>query len=97
FGVLQMKKERVTAFREKVAGDEGWINGGFMVVEPEALDGIEGDATRWEGEPLSELARRGRVAAYRHRGFWHPMDTLRDKLYLDDLWAAGRAPWKVWP
>ena len=96
FGVLEMKGARVDALREKVPGDAGWINGGFFVVEPKALDLVAGDATRWEAEPLSTLAARGRLAAYRHKGFWHAMDTLRDRTSLEELWASGRAPWKVW-
>ena len=97
FGILDLKGERVTNFREKVPGDAGWINGGFFVIEREALDLIKGDATRWEAEPLETLARKGQLAAYKHKGFWQPMDTLRDKTRLEELWASGKAPWKVWP
>lgn len=96
FGTLDLQGSRVTDFREKAAIDGDWINGGFFVIEPQALDIIKGDATRWEGEPISELARRGRLAAYRHKGFWMAMDTLRDRNILDGLWGAGQAPWKVW-
>ncbi|MBI4062053.1 MAG: glucose-1-phosphate cytidylyltransferase [Elusimicrobia bacterium] len=96
FGVLDMKGDRVTSFREKVPGDAGWINGGFFIVEREALGLIKDDATRWEAGPLQTLARKGQLAAYKHKGFWQPMDTLRDKAYLEELWASGRAPWKVW-
>lgn len=96
FGVLTMEGEKVTAFHEKPAGEGGWVNGGFFVVEPEALDYIPGDATSWEGEPLERIADEGRLLAYRHPGFWHPMDTLRDKMVLEELWASGAAPWKLW-
>jgi glucose-1-phosphate cytidylyltransferase len=96
FGILDMKGPRVGAFREKVPGDEGWINGGFFVVEPKAIDLIKDDATRWEAEPLETLAASGKLAAFRHEGFWQPMDTLRDRTSLEELWASGRAPWKVW-
>jgi len=85
----------VPTFKEKPHGDGAWVNGGFFVCEPEALDYIDGDDTTWEAEPLERLAEEGRLAAYRHHGFWHPMDTLRDKITLNDLWARG-APWKVW-
>ena len=97
YGILDMKGARVNAFREKVPGDAGWINGGFFVVEPKAVDLVAGDATRWEAEPLETLAARGKLAAYRHKGFWHAMDTLRDKNHLEGLWTSGQAPWKVWP
>jgi glucose-1-phosphate cytidylyltransferase len=96
FGVLSLHDERVTTFLEKPAGDGGWVNGGFFVVEPEVVDLIEGDRTVWEQEPLEGLAHEGKLAAYRHEGFWHPMDTLRDKMVLEELWASGRAPWKIW-
>jgi glucose-1-phosphate cytidylyltransferase len=96
FGNIDLERGRVTSFREKAPGDADWINGGFFVVEPEAVDLVAGDATRWEAEPLEQLARAGRLSAYEHEGFWHPMDTLRDKTHLEELWAAGKAPWKVW-
>ncbi|MFI5362308.1 MAG: glucose-1-phosphate cytidylyltransferase [Elusimicrobiota bacterium] len=96
FGALAVTGGRVTDFREKPHGDAGWINGGFFVLEPAAIDRVEGDATLWEAEPLRGLARDGQLAAYKHRGFWQPMDTLRDKTNLETLWASGRAPWKVW-
>ena len=96
FGKLTVERGRVTDFREKVPGDAGWINGGFFVLEPEALAYIPGDATRWEEAPLRRLARDGRLAAYQHKGFWYAMDTLRDKLHLEELWAEGQAPWKTW-
>ena len=99
FGALQMEHgtDRVQSFREKPEGDGGWVNGGFFVVEPKAIDYIDGDATSWEKEPLERLAREGHLHAFRHDGFWQPMDTLRDKKYLEDLWKSGKAPWKVWP
>lgn len=96
FGTIDLEGTRVADFREKAVADGAWINGGFFVVDPRALDLIEGDQTRWEGEPSSQLARRGLLAAYRHTGFWRPMDTLRDRNELEELWASGRAPWKVW-
>lgn len=98
FGVLSLHRgqTRVESFMEKPAGEGGWVNGGFFVVEPEVVDYIDGDATVWEREPLERLAREGMLLAYRHGGFWHPMDTLRDKMVLEELWASGRAPWKVW-
>jgi glucose-1-phosphate cytidylyltransferase len=86
----------IEAFREKPSGDGAWINGGFFVVEPQVLDYIESDSTVWEREPVERLAREGQLAAFRHLGFWQPMDTLRDKQLLEDLWASGDAPWKTW-
>jgi glucose-1-phosphate cytidylyltransferase len=88
---------QVQQFREKPAGDGSWINGGFFVLEPAALDYVRwGDATQWEREPMENLTDDGQLAAYKHTGFWRPMDTLRDKRELETLWAEGRAPWKVW-
>lgn len=86
----------VPAFHEKPSGDGSWVNGGFFVLEPSVIDLIQGDDTIWEREPLESLAASGQLAAFRHGGFWQPMDTLRDKIYLDDLWESGSAPWKVW-
>ncbi len=86
----------IESFKEKPKGDGAYINGGFFVVEPAAFDLIAGDETVWEREPLEQLAQRGQLAAYRHHGFWHPMDTLRDKNYLEGLWQSGQAPWKIW-
>ena len=77
-------------------GDGAWINGGFFVLESSVLDYIEGDQTIWEREPMERLAHEGQMSAYRHDGFWQPMDTLRDKMYLEDLWESGDAPWRVW-
>ena len=96
FGSLEIDGTRVREFVEKPVGDGGWINGGFFVLSPKVLDYIEGDQTRWEQEPLMRLAAEGQLSAYPHTGFWHPMDTLRDKNYLEELWASGAAPWKVW-
>jgi glucose-1-phosphate cytidylyltransferase len=86
----------VSSFREKPNGDGAWINGGFFVLEPTVIDYIDGDATVWEREPLQQLANDGALAAYKYDGFWQPMDTLRDKMYLEDLWNSGKAPWKIW-
>jgi len=96
FGALDMDGDRVKAFIEKPQGDGAWINGGFFVCSPDVLDTIEGDHTLWEREPLETLARSGQLSAYQHRGFWQPMDTLRDKQHLESLWEGGKAPWKVW-
>ncbi|WP_029476626.1 glucose-1-phosphate cytidylyltransferase [Deinococcus frigens] len=97
FGAVTVDEEGgVSSFQEKPDGDGAWINGGFSVLEPEAIDYIEGDGTTWEAEPLRELARAGQLAAYRHAGFWQPMDTLRDRNLLEELWRSGQAPWKVW-
>ena len=98
FGALEFgaDEESVSSFVEKPEGDGGWMNGGFFVLESAALDYIDGDATLWEREPLERLASDGQLAAYRHHGFWQPMDTLRDKRALDDLWERGAAPWKTW-
>ena len=95
FGGLALDGDRVAAFAEKPQTGEGWINGGFFVFEPRVLDYIAGDQTALEGEPLERLAADGELMAYRHNGFWHPMDTLRDKQLLESLWAGGKAPWIV--
>lgn len=99
FGAFNLSGDeaRINQFKEKpLNGDTPWINGGFFVCEPGVLDLVEDDTTIWEREPLEMLAQTGQLAAYRHSGFWQPMDTLRDKHYLDDLWKSGKAPWKVW-
>jgi glucose-1-phosphate cytidylyltransferase len=98
FGALAIEEDghRVSRFREKPKGDGGWVNGGFFVLEPGALDYIEDDSTVWEREPLELLARDGQLAGYRHTGFWQNMDTLRDRMFLEELWATGQAPWRVW-
>ena len=93
---LQPGSDRIAEFTEKPAGDGGWVNGGFFVVEPAALDYIDGDETVWEHEPLGRLAGQSKLSAYRHSGFWHPMDTLRDRMVLEEMWDSGAAPWKVW-
>ena len=98
FGAFKLGQDQVTipSFKEKPQGDGAWVNGGFFVLEPEVLDYIEGDDTVWEKGPLEKLAEEGNLAAYRHRGFWQPMDTLRDKILLEELWNSGQAEWKVW-
>ena len=96
FGALNMEGNKVRIFQEKPRGDGAMINGGFFVLSPSAIDAIEHDATLWEREPLENLAQQGQLAAYQHHGFWQPMDTLRDKNHLEELWASGKAPWKVW-
>jgi glucose-1-phosphate cytidylyltransferase len=98
FGSVQLVPgtDQITEFTEKPAGDGGWVNGGFFVVDPAAFEYIEGDLTVWEHEPLGSLAREGKLFAYRHSGFWHPMDTLRDRMVLEEMWASGEAPWKIW-
>jgi glucose-1-phosphate cytidylyltransferase len=96
FGALSLREDRVTHFIEKPAGDNTFINGGFFVLDPSVLDLIENDETTWEAAPLEQLAARGELMAFRHTGFWQPMDTMRDKAHLDQLWASGHAPWKVW-
>ncbi|MGN6478655.1 glucose-1-phosphate cytidylyltransferase [Luteibacter sp.] len=96
FGAVDFDGHKIVRFREKPAGDGTWINGGFFVLERSVLDLIDGDGTIWEKEPLEALAEAGELAAWRHDGFWQPMDTLRDKTRLEELWASGCAPWKVW-
>ncbi|MCW5202164.1 glucose-1-phosphate cytidylyltransferase [Desulfobulbus sp. US4] len=96
FGSLNMDGNKITRFEEKPAGDSSWINGGFFVLSPEVLKYIKDDTTTWEREPLEQLAQEGQLAAYKHHGFWKPMDTLRDKTQLEQLWNTGKAPWKVW-
>ncbi len=97
FGAVELDATRVARFVEKPRGDGNWINGGFFVASPKALDYIAGDDTIWEAGPLEQLAADGQLAAYPHSGFWHPLDTLRDKNYLEDLWISGKAPWRTWP
>jgi len=96
FGALEFQDGKVTDFREKPNGDGGQINGGFFVASPSVLDLIDGPSTVWEQAPLEGLARSGELMGYRHEGFWQPMDTLRDKIYLEGLWNSGNAPWKRW-
>jgi glucose-1-phosphate cytidylyltransferase len=96
YGALQLVGSAVAGFTEKPRGDGGLINGGFFVLSTKCLDMIEGDETSWELEPLTALAAKGELMAFEHAGFWQPMDTLRDKNLLEDLWESGRAPWKIW-
>jgi glucose-1-phosphate cytidylyltransferase len=96
FGALSLHEQQVMAFVEKPAGNKGFINGGFFVLSPKCLDFIDNDAIIWEHEPLVRLAEMGQLMAYEHKGFWQPMDTLRDKNVLENLWSTGDAPWKKW-
>ena len=96
YGALVLQGDRVQGFTEKPRGDGGLINGGFFVLSPQCLSRIDGDATSWEAEPLSGLAAEGQLMAYEHAGFWQPMDTLREKNMLEELWQSGQAPWKKW-
>ena len=96
YGHLALKDDRVTCFKEKPSGDGSWINGGFFVCEPEVINYIKDDSIMWENEPLETLAQENQLAVYKHSGFWHPMDTLRDKNYLENLWATDKAAWKLW-
>jgi glucose-1-phosphate cytidylyltransferase len=96
YGALNMDGKSVRGFIEKPQGDGGWINGGFFVLSPSCVDMIVDDNSSWEGEPLIKLAAQGELMAYEHRGFWQPMDTLRDKNHLEELWLSGDAPWKSW-
>ena len=98
FGAFAMHKDqmKVEYFREKPQGDNAWINGGYFILEPEVIDYIDDDSTVWEKEPLERLASEGQLSAFRHNGFWHPMDTIRDKSVLEELWANDEAPWKSW-
>jgi glucose-1-phosphate cytidylyltransferase len=97
FGAIEIDGARVTSFLEKPHGDGRWISGGFFVCEPSVIDRIAGDQTIWERGPVEKLASEGQLSVYRHQGFWAAMDTLRDKVFLEDLWKSGTAPWKVWP
>ena len=98
YGVIKFKKNKtdVSEFVEKPEGDGSWINSGFFVLDPSVIDQIEGDHSSWEKDSLVDLARAGQVSAYKHNGFWQPMDTLREKILLNELWDSGKAPWKVW-
>jgi glucose-1-phosphate cytidylyltransferase len=96
YGALEREGDRVTGFIEKPRGDGGLINGGFFVLSPKCLELIEGDQTSWEAAPLNQLADMNEMMAFEHNGFWQPMDTLREKILLEDLWASGHAPWKIW-
>ena len=96
YGALLREGINVEGFEEKPPGDSSWINGGFFVLQPDVLEYIEGDDTSWEGESLTKLAADGQLTAFEHRRFWRPMDTLRDKTHLEELWNSGNAPWKIW-
>jgi len=97
FGAIDIDDQGlVKKFTEKPGGDGGQINGGFFVLSPEVIDLIKGDSTIWEDTPMETLAKKGEMTVYRHNGFWHPMDTMRDKKLLEELWASGKAPWKIW-
>ena len=96
FGSLDITHGKITAFREKPQGDGAAISGGFFILSPQVIDYIDNDNTKWENQPLEKLAGEGQLSAYQHKGFWQPMDTIRDKVMLDELWASGKAPWKVW-
>ncbi|MXN77549.1 glucose-1-phosphate cytidylyltransferase [Burkholderia sp. 4701] len=96
FGALELDGTQVKSFMEKPTGDGGWINGGFFVLKPSVIDLIDGDETLWERQPLEALAQTGQLQSWFHHGFWQPMDTLRDKTHLEELWNAGQAPWKTW-
>jgi len=96
FGTLKIDDNKISSFTEKPAGDGNWINGGFFVLESKIFDYIENDSTIWERDPLEKLSSQGQLSAFKHRGFWQPLDTLRDKNHLDDLWNSHKAPWKIW-
>lgn len=96
YGALSIEGDQVTSFAEKPMGDGAWINGGFFVLSPKVIDRIEGDATTWEQEPLMSLASDRELSVFQHDGFWQPMDTLREKNLLEELWESGKAPWKIW-
>jgi glucose-1-phosphate cytidylyltransferase len=96
FGSLELDGQQITDFLEKPRGDGAWINGGYFVLSPKVIDLIDGPATVWENQPLKKLARDGQLMAWQHDGFWQPMDTLRDKNQLEELWNKGTAPWKIW-
>ena len=96
FGSLDIEQDKITGFREKPLGEGGWINGGFFVLSPRVIDYIDGDNTVWERHPLERLAKDGQLSAYKHEGFWQPMDTLRDMVLLEELWTGRKAPWKIW-
>jgi len=96
FGAVSLRESQISQFNEKPQTLEGWINGGFFVLNRKVLDYVENDETSWEKAPLEKLAREGQLMAYRHEGFWQPMDTLRDRRSLENLWASGQAPWKIW-
>lgn len=96
YGALELSDSTVDGFTEKPKGETGWINGGFFVLSPKCLDFIDDDRTSWEAKPLKSLAEKGELKAFKHSGFWQPMDTLREKNYLEELWLTNQAPWRVW-
>ena len=96
FGRLEINQDKVVSFKEKIPGDGYWVNGGFFVFEPEVFDYIKGDSTILEHEPLEKIAKKRKLSAYKHSDFWQPLDTMRDKKKLEELWATGKAPWKIW-
>jgi glucose-1-phosphate cytidylyltransferase len=96
YGALTRQEDGAATFKEKPRGDGGWVNGGFFVLNPRVIDYVASDSTVFEAEPMEKLAAEGQLGAFEHRGFWHPMDTLRDKIHLDELWDSGVAPWRVW-
>jgi glucose-1-phosphate cytidylyltransferase len=96
FGALEIEGDKIRSFQEKPSGDGSWINGGFFVLSPKAISYVDNDTSTWEREPLEKLASEGELMAYKHPGFWQPMDTLRDKQHLEELWQNGKAPWKTW-
>jgi glucose-1-phosphate cytidylyltransferase len=96
YGVLVFKETIIKSFEEKPEGDGGWINGGFFVLSPKVIDYIDNDDTMWEHAPMKRLVEEGQLSAFPHRGFWYPMDTLRDKNRLEEMWSSGKAPWKIW-
>jgi glucose-1-phosphate cytidylyltransferase len=96
FGAIEFSENQVLSFKEKPRGDGAWINGGFFVLSPKVIDYIDGGHTLWEQEPMHRLATECQMSAYFHKGFWQPMDTLREKHLLEELWQSGKAPWKVW-
>lgn len=96
FGILDLNEDRIKSFKEKPSEDGSWINGGFFVLEPQIFDYIENDTTIWERSPMENLAKDNQLRAFKHSGFWHPVDTLREKNHLEDLWKSGNAPWMIW-
>lgn len=96
FGALKFDGNKITSFQEKPNGDGAWVNGGFFVLSPKVLEFIDGDSSIWEKSPMETLAKKGELSAYLHRGFWQPMDTLRDKINLEEMWQKNNAPWKMW-
>lgn len=96
FGAIKTDKNKIVGFQEKPEGDGGWVNGGFFILSPKVIDYIADETTVWEASPMENLAENGELSAYFHHGFWQPMDTLREKKYLEDLWKSDKAPWRIW-